>query len=211
MKKYSAKLLDEVPPDYYDQGIKHNLLQKIWHSWKWHTLQSLLQGLSGEILDLGCAGGMLTNKIQSEIPSSRLVGVDLYNAAIAYAKKKHSHIRFLCADAHKLPFHSQSFDVVVSIETLEHLHEPAKAVKEIYRVLKTGGIFIVGQDTDSLAFRTIWWFWTKLKGKVWREVHINCMSPKELSFLLVKEGFQIEKRVFSHLGLEVFFKARKAK
>ena len=43
------------------------------------------------------------------------------------------------ADAHRLPFHDDTFDAVVSYNTFEHLLDPAKAAKELLRVLKPGG------------------------------------------------------------------------
>lgn len=46
-------------------------------------------------------------------------------------------------DAHHLPFRSNSFDVVVSLNTFEHLRDPQRAAAEIYRVLRPGGeVFI---------------------------------------------------------------------
>lgn len=211
MKKYNYSLLEAVPPDYYQTGTKHNFLQKIWHGWKWQSLRQLLDGLSGMILDVGCASGMLTDKIKKESPEARVFGVDLYKEAITYAQRNYPNITFEVADAHKLPFPARTFDVVIATETLEHLHDPQSAIREIWRILKPEGIFIVGQDTDNWLFRLIWWLWTKSKGKVWRGVHVSCMNPQELSSLLQISGFKIEKQVFSHLGLEVFLKARKAK
>ncbi len=209
MKKYHPELLNTVPPDYYQKGVQDNLLQKIWHTWKWLTLKKFLLGEKGMILDVGCAGGMITGRIQNEIPGAKIFGVDLYKKAIIYAKKKYPDINFILADAHQLPFRNNVFDMVVAIETLEHLHDPGKAIKEIYRVLKPSGIFIIAQDTDSLGFRVIWWFWTKMKGKVWKGVHISCMKPRELAFLLKQNNFVIKKKIISHLGLEVFFKTVK--
>lgn len=45
----------------------------------------------------------------------------------------------IVADAQNLPLNDESFDSVVSTQTLEHLSDPGKAVKEFYRVLKKGG------------------------------------------------------------------------
>jgi SAM-dependent methyltransferase len=45
------------------------------------------------------------------------------------------------ADAHALPFASESFDFVLSYAVLEHLHNPFIALGEIHRVLKPGGTF----------------------------------------------------------------------
>lgn len=209
MKKYRISLLEMVPPDYYQEGIKRNIFQMLWHKWKWVTLRRMIQDLHGNILDIGCAGGMITAKMQEELPQAHLTGMDLYKKAIKYAKKTYPHILFVVGDAHKLPWPSDYFDAVVATETLEHLHNPKKAVQEIYRVLKPKGLFIVGQDTDNLLFRAIWSIWVHMKGKVWHGVHVSCMSPKEISSLLTECRFKIQKKVMSHAGLEVFFRTIK--
>ena len=50
----------------------------------------------------------------------------------------------IIADAHDLHMiDSESFDVVLCTEVLEHLHSPAKAISEFHRVLKTGGVLII--------------------------------------------------------------------
>ncbi|MFC5345675.1 class I SAM-dependent methyltransferase [Brevundimonas staleyi] len=49
----------------------------------------------------------------------------------------------LLADAHALPFGSETFDVVVMTEVLEHLHSPELAIKEVTRVLGDSGVLIL--------------------------------------------------------------------
>jgi len=41
------KILNQVPADYYERGTRSNLLQFIWHSWKWITLKKMLSGAGG--------------------------------------------------------------------------------------------------------------------------------------------------------------------
>jgi len=53
--------------------------------------------------------------------------------------------------AHSLPFRDYCFDNVVSIETLEHLSKPQKFLKEITRILKPCGIFIVSTPNKLVS------------------------------------------------------------
>jgi SAM-dependent methyltransferase len=49
----------------------------------------------------------------------------------------------IVGSAHELPFHDNVFDLVMSKDSLEHFLEPSKAVSEVHRVLKPGGVFII--------------------------------------------------------------------
>jgi len=46
-------------------------------------------------------------------------------------------------DAHALPFVDGEFEVILCTEVLEHLHDPARAISEMHRVLAPGGLFIL--------------------------------------------------------------------
>ena len=203
------KILNQVPPDYYEKGTRVNFLQKLWHNRKWENLENLLGNTSGKLLDIGCADGTITRRIAENKLRLRVWGVDYYRKAIDYAKSKKSRAIFICSDARKLPFKSNTFNFITCIETLEHIPNSEKVLSEIYRVLKKKGTFIVIQDTDSLLFNLIWSIWIKWKGKVWKGSHVNCMKPHELSRFLVKGGFRIVEKRITHFGLEVSFKAKK--
>lgn len=208
-KKSFSEILNQVPADYYSRGIKTNFLQKYWHEKKWKTLENFLKGSKGKLLDIGCADGTTTYYIKNKFPHLKITAVDFYEKAIEYAKKNKPGIEFKLADAHKLPFKNDSFDIVTTIEILEHLHYPQKALREIYRVLKPNGALIVVQDTNSLLFRCIWWLWTKWKGAVWKNTHLNCVNPEKIINQLNKIGFSVKKTEFTNLKMEMFLKAKK--
>ncbi len=81
------------------------------------------------VLDLGCGAGDSRDAFLSL--GYRYVGVDVSGQGPT-----------LWADAHALPFKSESFDVVFSMAVLEHVHNPFLALSEVARVLKPGGQFI---------------------------------------------------------------------
>lgn len=210
ISKNFTDILNQVPRDYYYQGIKSNILQKYWHKKKWRELKKHLDGLSNKkLLDIGCADGTTTYQIYKNFKNNIITGLDYYIKAIDFAKKKYPQIKFVAGDAHNMPFKNNSFDVITAIETLEHLHNPKKVLKEIYRVLKPRGYLIVVQDTNSLLFRSIWWFWTKWKGSVWKDSHINCVGPKRLLLTLKSIGFEVEDFTLYNLGMEMIITTRK--
>lgn len=209
MNSKLKEVIDQVPPNYYFQGIKTNLFQKYWHQKKWAVLKKFLSGSSGKLLDIGCADGTTTNFIKENFKGLQVSGVDYYDKAIDFAKKKYPGIKFIVGDAHNLPFQKSSFDLVITIETLEHLENPDKVLAEINRVLKQGGYLIIGQDTNNILFKAIWWLWTKGKGSVWVNSHINCMKPVQLIKKIKSKGLRIIQKEYVHSGMEIFIKAQK--
>ncbi len=212
MTKKLEKIWEQVPADYYEKGIKTNLFQFIWHNAKWRTMKKIFEKINpapGKILDIGSAAGHITSKIAKNFPNATVFGLDSYGLAIKLGKKIHPEINFKIGDAHKLPFDNNSFDLVICIETLEHLENPTKALAEIKRVLKKKGKVLIGQDTNNWQFKLIWFFWTKTRGRVWAGAHINPQSTKLLEKLIKKTGFVIILKKFSQAGLEVFFLGEK--
>lgn len=209
MNRY-YKILKQVPADYYSSGIKSNLLQRYWHNKKWGALNIFLKGCSGKLLDVGCADGTTSFKISQISPKLTVTGIDLYRETIEFAKQKYNQIEFITSNAQKLPFKNNSFDYICAIEILEHLEVPEIALAEIRRVLKPGGTLIIGQDTDSVLFKVVWWFWEKWKGSVWKNSHISCVRPEILIRRVKKGGFKIKRVIFINLGMEVFIKAEKS-
>lgn len=197
---------NQVPADYYQIGIQSNLFQFIWHTLKLSTFKYLISSKNPKtILDVGCAGGDLTIKISQILPETNIVAIDVYKDAINYATKQYPNINFKVADAHYLPFKTASFDLVISYETIEHVIDPIKVLSEIKRVLKPKGHAIIAMDSGSLLFRIVWYFWEKTKGKVWGGAHLHPFHHNELEMEIKRVGFKIQKKHFSHFGMEVSF------
>ncbi len=205
-----VKIWGQVPADYYDQGMAKNPLQKLWHTKKLSQVMKFLPEDRDEklqVLDVGCSSAILTNEISKNLKKSKVFGLDSYKAAIDFAKKKYPHITFVTGDAHKLPFKNNFFNIVICTETLEHVTDPKKSLKEINRVLKKDGQAIISMDSGSLPFRVIWYFWTKTTGKVWENAHLHEFNAKILENLIREAGFKIKKKEKSHLGMAITFLA----
>jgi ubiquinone/menaquinone biosynthesis C-methylase UbiE len=198
------RILNSVPPNYYQKGTRTNFLQKYWHRQKINFALSLLKGIAFKnCLEVGCASGYLISEIAKNHSKVKFHAIDAYDKAIIFAKKQYHGIKFVVAEAEKLPFKDNQFDVVLCYETIEHVRDPKKAVNEMRRVLKKKGKLILAMDSGTLAFQIIWFFWEKTYGKVWQAAHLNPYHYKELEDLVSKSGFKINNRYFTHFGLEV--------
>lgn len=95
----------------------------------------------GTLLDVGCGAGFLTNRMAKE--GFQVTGVDLSQESLNVAERYDTTktAKYIKADACHLPFADNSFDVVTTLDFLEHVPNPADVVKECARVLKPGGVF----------------------------------------------------------------------
>ena len=96
-----------------------------------------------KILDVACGGGYGTSLLSKT--AIEACGVDIDEETVAYAIKhfESANARFQAGDATQLPFGDSCFDTVVSFETIEHMDDAARYLKEMRRVLRTDGVYIV--------------------------------------------------------------------
>jgi SAM-dependent methyltransferase len=85
------------------------------------------------VLDAGCGEGFAMRDIFSGF-SGRVVGADLNGAAVSVARESNIHHFFLRSDVTKLPFPEDTFDLVMSLEVLEHISHPEACLRELIRV-----------------------------------------------------------------------------
>jgi len=92
------------------------------------------------ILDIACGQGYIVERLEM-LGFSNLHAADISRENFKLNKKQ---FHFRCVDANeKLPYTTNSFDVVISSETIEHLENPRQFIREIQRILKPGGQFIL--------------------------------------------------------------------
>ena len=200
----------QVPQDYYEKGIAKNFFQKLWHTRKWMVVRKMIRGFPGNVLDVGCASGWLAARVAKMLPESSVTGVDVSQKMIRYGRLKHPDINFVHADAHKLPFPNESFDLIICTETLEHVINPLGVLMEIKRCLADNGEVIVSMDSGNWLFNLAWFFWTKTKGKVWQGAHLHKFNKNKLQKLFTQANFKVVEQQISHLGMAMTFKLRKA-
>lgn len=212
--EFARGLHEKTPPNWYYQSLRVDPLQRYWHKRRFEEVGKLIEPVKGEVLDLGCADGMFSKVILDKSKAKSLTGIDVLETSVDWANKHWKETRkmkFVVGDAHNLKFESQSFDAVFSMEMLEHVVSPEKVLNEVKRVLKKGGYAIFLVPTDSLLFRTVWFFWLKFypRGWVWKDTHIQTYRGNALPKLCKKVGFKIEKDRKFLLGMLEAVKVRK--
>lgn len=97
------------------------------------------------VLDCGCGPGTITQGLARAVAPGKVVGIDLSEAQVVVARNGAitngiTNVEFRVASVYEIPFQDGSFDAVFSHTMLEHLKEPQKAISEMVRVMKPGGV-----------------------------------------------------------------------
>jgi SAM-dependent methyltransferase len=129
--------------------IKHAKRDEPWYPW----LASRVdwpQG--GDVLEIGCGSGLLWSNIAPLLPPLRLTLTDLSEGMVRAAASAIDPLPNIelaeaqVCNAQELPFAAGSFDVAVANHMLYHVPEPGRAVAELARVLRPGGVLLAATN-----------------------------------------------------------------
>jgi ubiquinone/menaquinone biosynthesis C-methylase UbiE len=118
----------------------------------------------GILADIGCGPGYFTADAARAFPDLTIIAVDISDEMLARAAENLSRPDFADrttykrGDIHSLPFEDNSLDFIVSTLSLHHWADPPQAFREIYRVLKPRGKFLVfdtRRDSPVMVYHTL--------------------------------------------------------
>lgn len=146
--------MSNTPQDRYTHGHHESVVQS--HARRraeveaWFLLPHLKPGM--RLLDAGCGPGTVTAGLARAVSPGEVVGIDsapgvLEHARAHAAEEGVDNVTFVAGDVYGLDFPDAEFDVVYANQLLQHLTDPVRALRELGRVLKTGGLLAV-RDAD---------------------------------------------------------------
>jgi SAM-dependent methyltransferase len=179
----------------YEYERNYSLEQRYW----WFVgvramVRSLLSltggnGSLGKVLDLGCGTGALLDQLRG--CSAELWGLDVSQQGLKFCAIR-GHKKLVLADATRIPFRQNYFDVITAIGLIEHLDDDQLFLYEVKRLLKPNGMLIL----LTSSFPYLW------------SIHDTANEHKrryylrELNRQINEVGFQTIR--FSHLNFFLF-------
>jgi SAM-dependent methyltransferase len=130
--------------------IRYGTAEVPWFDW---LAAQIDWPAEGDVLEAGCGPGWLWAEAAGSLPEGlRLTLTDLSPGMVAEAGERvgavgrYAAVETRTADAQALPFPDDSFDVVLANHMLYHVPEPARAVAELARVLRPGGVALTATN-----------------------------------------------------------------
>ena len=139
-------------PEVYTHGHHESVLR----SHKWRTAENsaayLLPHLAADakVLDVGCGPGTITAGLADRVPRGHVTGIDAAQEIIEQARAAaggRENLDFATGDVYALDYPDDSFDVVHAHQVLQHLGDPVRALREMRRVTRPGGL-VAARDGD---------------------------------------------------------------
>jgi SAM-dependent methyltransferase len=184
-----------------EERYTHGHHESVLKSHTWRTIENsaaylaphLSPGLS--LLDVGCGPGTITVEFADRLAPGRVVGLDAAAEVIARASAdfQHDNLAFVTGNAYELPFDDDTFDIAHAHQTLQHVADPVRMLREMRRVVKPGGI-VAARDVDYAG--TIWFpqlsgldDWLDLYGRVHRSNGGEPDAGRRLKAWALEAGF----------------------
>lgn len=138
------------------------------------------------VLDMGCADGLTLLEMQNQLQEGDFYGIELSEGLVELARLKgvKAFVGNVCNLSNQ--FQGCAYDVVTAMAVLEHLPYPELAAKEVFRVLKPGGILIATCPDPK------WESISKKLGLFKDETHYSCFDRERFQEFASQFGFRVE-------------------
>ncbi len=138
------------------------------------------------VLDVGCGSGWATRLLAGFAINGRVTGIDISDEMIRLARDSSQtvpNVDFEIASAERLPFNDEEFTHAFSMESLYYYRDIPRALAEIHRVIKPGGVFVAVVDL----------YWENEATHQWIDtlnVPVELLSVEDYRGLFIDAGFE---------------------
>jgi SAM-dependent methyltransferase len=156
-------------------------------------LQKQLAGRAAPvILEIGCSSGFMLRDISQALPHAVVVGADVVKAPLYKLAEQMPQTPLLRFDLLQCPLPAASFDAIVLLNVLEHIEDDVRALQQVFRLLKPGGVAIIEVPAGPQLYDA----YDKAL------MHFRRYGMAELVEKLDGTGFGVRRK--SHLGCLVY-------
>ena len=175
-----GKGVAELPPEWNEEDLERIL---VFCSGR----------IKGRVMDVGCGDGFFTAKILKHFNLKNMRGLDISSKALDLARLKYPEINFQQGELNHIPEETNSIDSVTMIEVIEHLIDIEGTLKELFRVMKPGGILLIATTDFNWLKQVIIAIFFFEKYFYPTNPHIRFFKKSTLADILSKNGFSIIK------------------
>lgn len=191
---------------WHETHAEDNDVSTPWYNFV-KEVSSLADLNNKTVLEIGCGRGGFSNYLVRHYTGiTSLFACDYSESALKIGRSvssSQSKITWQQEDIQKLSFDNNTFDTIISCETIEHVPRPHSALRELYRVLKPEGRLVLTCPNYFNLFG-VWCLYRKLIGKPYTEggqPYVNYILLPGIYFRLKRLGFQVEHYHSSELVL----------
>ncbi len=145
-----------------------------------------IQATKGTLLEIGCSTGLLLDEFRKAGWDAAGVEPDAW--AYNLAKEKHD-LSVTNAYFQEAGYADDTFDVVVMLHVIEHIPNPLKALKQLNKLIKPGGILVM----ETPRYDTIWFKFLKGRERSVIPGHLYYFTRKSLTEMASNAGFELIK------------------
>jgi dolichol-phosphate mannosyltransferase len=184
------KLRNSLESADYDERAYYSIIpfQRYWQRRRHSITVSWARG-AGRILDAGCGSSLIVQSLNNA------VGMEFNFGKLRFLR--HHGIPLARGSAFALPFKDASFDCVISSQVIEHLAYDEVLFSEMRRVLRPGGMLILGTpDYATIGWRIIEPTYRFVLPGGYADEHITHYTREKLTEIVMRHGFAVEEAAY---------------
>ena len=197
------RLRNSIEAADYDERAFYSLVppQRLWQRKRHEIIAAFARGVGGRILDVGCGSSVILQSL------NHAIGLDIRHTKMRYMRRY--GLPVVTGSIFALPFADCSMEGVVCSEVIEHVPSDPSIFTELDRVLKPGGLLILGTpDYGTWTWPAIEWCYHRLMPGGYADEHIAHYTRASLQEMLRRMGYEALDARYVYRG-ELIVLARK--
>lgn len=196
-------------PGFYDERYEHGYMEGFldpYEACRVVTVRDTLRRLPAtpaRVLDYGCGQGRYLDVVRERFPQARLTGCDVSSVALEQARRQRPWAKYVAMDDERAPLPDGSFDLVMSVEVLEHVADAERATGELARLVAPGGRLVL--STPCANPGSLEWLLNRRRGGLQRTAdgygrfatdepgHLRRLTSRDLRVLLARAGLVVDR------------------